>query len=373
MKKITVILSLLALVMISCQDQAPSNKYTINGTIVGAKSDKVYLNTLNDDRELIVIDSAQISEGKFTFEDTCSTLELVYLTTSQKGRPFVSLFLPPGVITVTADLSIPSNNTSIQGGEANNLLSAVNDKYQSFVVERNKLANEYRTAQQDKDESRMEEIVDEIEGKADALGAYLADSLKLLYNDNPATPHIILSYGENMGLEYEDFKGVYDLLSDNVKNSKYGLKLNEKLEKLAKVQVGAVAPDFTLNTPDGEPIKLSSLRGKYILLDFWASWCGPCRAENPNVVKAYNKYKGKKFDILGVSLDNDKEKWLKAIEDDKLTWHHVSDLKGWENEASQMYSVRGIPTNFLLDSEGKIVATNLRGEDLEKKLAELLP
>jgi thiol-disulfide isomerase/thioredoxin len=134
------------------------------------------------------------------------------------------------------------------------------------------------------------------------------------------------------------------------------------------------APDFTQTDPDGKPVKLSDFRGKYLLLDFWASWCGPCRAENPNVVKAYNQYKDKNFTILSVSLDKEdaREAWLAAIKKDGMPWNHVSDLKYWKNEASVLYTIQAIPDNFLLSPEGKIIARGLRGEALAAKLAELL-
>ena len=135
---------------------------------------------------------------------------------------------------------------------------------------------------------------------------------------------------------------------------------------------GAQAPDISAQTPDGKTVSLASLRGKYVLLDFWASWCTPCRAENPNVVKAWNKYKGKNFTILGVSLDDSKDSWVKAIEKDGLTWTHISDLKRWESVPARIYNVQGIPANFLIDPAGKIVSTNLRGAELDARLAELL-
>ncbi len=147
--------------------------------------------------------------------------------------------------------------------------------------------------------------------------------------------------------------------------------LNQLLKTSASFIAGAEAPDFTMNTPEGTPMKLSDLKGKVLLVDFWASWCGPCRRENPNVVAAYKKYHEKGFDVLGVSLDKTKDRWVQAIEKDGLMWHHVSDLKGWQNEAAKLYGVTSIPATVLLDAEGKIIARNLRGPQLEAKLMEI--
>jgi peroxiredoxin len=137
------------------------------------------------------------------------------------------------------------------------------------------------------------------------------------------------------------------------------------------VSVGQPAPEFTLNDPDGNPIAISSFRGKYLLIDFWASWCGPCRRENPNVVTVYNDFNDKGFEIIGVSLDRDREKWLGAIESDHLTWPHVSDLQYWDSAAGKLYGINSIPANVLVDRGGIIVARNLHGDDLRKKLQEL--
>lgn len=148
-------------------------------------------------------------------------------------------------------------------------------------------------------------------------------------------------------------------------------QIESQLKMSASFIVGMEAPDFTMNTPDGQSLALSHFKGKILLVDFWASWCGPCRRENPHVVEAYNKYHGKGFEVLGVSLDRTREPWLAAIEKDGLIWHHVSDLKGWQNEAAQLYGVSSIPHTVLLDREGKIIARNLRGQMLDDKLKEI--
>jgi peroxiredoxin len=147
--------------------------------------------------------------------------------------------------------------------------------------------------------------------------------------------------------------------------------MRKKVDLAGSFVIGAVAPDFSQKTPEGKLMSLSDLRGKVVLVDFWASWCGPCRRENPNVIKVYEKYKDKGFDVLGVSLDRSKAPWMKAIKKDKLPWNQISDLKGWQNEVAQLYSVRTIPQTILLDRKGRILAKNLRGADLEAKLAEI--
>ena len=214
---------------------------------------------------------------------------------------------------------------------------------------------------------KLEPRFDELEAAQKTIwGDYL--------KNNTSSPIALFVLNQYAGYDINvtEVEPLYNKLSKKLRKTPSGLDFAKKLELARKTAVGQIATEFTQPDVEGRNVSLTSYKGKYVLVDFWASWCGPCRAENPNVVKAYSKFRDKGFDILGVSLDEKKDKWQAAIQADNLPWTHVSDLKGWKNAAAEQYGIRAIPQNLLLDPKGMIIARNLRGEALERKLSEIL-
>ncbi len=334
---------------------------------------KAYL--LHREKGQNVVDSVVLSAGNFEFKgSTGGPAQALLLLDHQgiginslgPGSDVLNLYLENGSIQVMGTDSV--KKAKITGSKLNDdnvkLAAAVKPVMDKALT----LNNEYQKAT----EADRPKIAD----KFTALQAEQKIILKKYIQENPASFVSLDALRSFAGPspDYNEVMPLFNTLSAAIQNTDNGKNYKEALDKLKAIAVGAVAPDFTQNDPSGKPVSLSSFKGKYVLLDFWASWCGPCRQENPNVVKAYNQYKAKNFTVLGVSLDrpNGKDAWLKAIKDDGLTWNHVSDLKFWGNEAAALYGISSIPGNFLIDPTGKIIAKNLRGEELEQKLAQVL-
>ena len=234
------------------------------------------------------------------------------------------------------------------------------------------LIADYKRAKMENDQAKMESIRNSVDS---LQKGFQENTIKPFIEKNASTSPVALTLlvdyaGSN--INYKNINPLYQSLNAEYKALPSGKYLGERLAISQASQIGAPAIAFTQNDTLGKPVNLSDFKGKYVLVDFWASWCGPCRGENPNVVEAFNKYKNKNFTVLGVSFDQNKEKWLEAIHNDNLTWTHVSDLKYWDNAVGKLYGIQSIPQNILIDPNGVIIARNIRGEELQRTLAEVL-
>lgn len=362
MKKIIIYIAVIAL-LAAC---AKTPSFKITGEIKNQEG-TIYLTHVVDG-ERVKADSAELVEGKFTFMGTVNGPEYYRLTFKSNQYANIPIIIENSVINFQADMKNPAAN-EITGSASQDVLNKYNKLLIPFNEKADKILKHYSEAYEAKDDKKVEEILAEYEKNEDNKKAV---TMKFIKDNNKTFAAALLASQQRI----EDADKIDELvasLDPSLMDHNLVIGMKEKANALRKVAIGKMAPDFTMDDPEGNSITLSSLFGKgYILVDFWASWCGPCRGENPNVVIAYNKYHDKGFEILGVSYDDNKEKWLEAIEKDQLSWKHVSDLKAWGNLTQKLYCISGIPSNVLLDKEGKIIAKNLRGEALTEKLAELL-
>lgn len=314
--------------VLACSEEKKG--YVLDGEISDVKEGMVYLRKYQD-KTFVDADSAVITDGHFLFEGVCSEPLAYGLTTFKDSKRPLVFFLDNDKMQLR--MNEEAKELTITG-------SAVNDIY---------ARNASLTRQK----------------------GYSIDSLVTAHPASAVSAYFVVK-DFAWQLNLEEMKAIRAKFDPSLDGTMYVSQIDDFIRRMENVQVGTVAPDFTLPDVDGNPVSLSGLRGKYVLIDFWASWCPDCRKENPNIVAAWNKFKDRNFTILGVSLDRQRDPWLAAIEKDGLTWTHVSDLKDWKSDAAVLYAIRWIPMSFLIDPDGVILAVGLEGEALLQKLEEVL-
>lgn len=369
----------LALLAIACNDTSKKNDgYNIEGTATGVYNGvRAYLNVADERGYQIPQDTAVIMNGAFTFKGKVDEPTMWFLKVDNIQGSVPVMIENDAIKIVFNKDSIA--NSEVTGTKSNEDLANYNSDYKKLVSKRIKYNNDIRL-RSNTDSIENQRRSAEFNSLNEELKTYPFEFIKN-HPDSYFSLVLIQNLIKNNPDLSTEIEIAFEGLNPDIKSSINAqmirrdiVLLKKKNDALALLEIGGKAPDFTAPTPDGKKLSLNNIKGKATIIDFWASWCGPCRRENPNVVKVYNKYHGKGLEIISVSLDRpgQKEKWLKAIEDDKLTWHHVSNLNYFNDAVAKQYNIQAIPATFILDADGKIVAKGLRGQALEDKIAELL-
>ena len=345
--------------------KSSSDEALVKGQVKNMPDGDIYFIRSSDEEH---IDTVQVKDGKFEWKTKVQEPTVYMINFGANQQPaFMILESGETKISYVAD---SLNSIDIQGGKEQDLYNTFIKTCKPVFSSMDSLgqlavANEENVA-------LLQELQTEF-FKLDAVIKEKQINFVKANNESVAATFVAVNYlNEKMDKTAADAENMLSLLGPKARETFYGKRIAELLKQLKGTSVGQPAPDFTLNDPSGKAISLSAYKGKFVLIDFWASWCGPCRGENPNVVAAYEKYHGKGLEILAVSLDEQKDKWMSAIEKDGLSWTHVSDLQGWNSPAAALYGVQSIPANFLLDKEGKIIAKDLRGNALHETLEQVL-
>jgi peroxiredoxin len=367
------------LVLGSC-NTAPE-EYKINGELRGEVEDNtmVFLKKLDEANQPVEVDTSYTKAGMFEFSGTASLPELHYIFVD-KNKGYTAIIVENGDIDFSAQIDSLGFAT-IKGTPQNDIFSDYLDSSRELSQQARNIQMDLQEAQTSTEvgkEARIAALRDEMNELEEEYKSFELDYIK--NNPNGLISALLLDRAiANKALESTEIESLFNALTEDIKNSKAGKKVIENLQKTKDMEaaekntaVGAKAPNFSGPNPDGETIALKDVMGKATLIDFWAAWCRPCRAENPNIVAVYNKYHDKGFNVIGVSLDRTADAWKRAIADDGLVWNHISNIAYFDDAIAQLYNVNAIPAAFLLDENGVIVAKNLRGPALEQKVSELL-
>ena len=359
--------SLGLLLFFSCGGNGASTegKVQITGKIGNAPEGYVILSQFTDSRPK-VLDTLKVN-GKGEFSYDVEVTSPTFYELNLYDQRTVRLALLDEDVSVSYNFNEPSSLT-IEGSQDSKEMLKLEALMEEYQMKVNQLNEQYYEAMSKNDS----ETIKRIQQDAIALETEQAEKVKEMINSMGDSFASLAAVGLlNPKNDFPFLDELVTKLNETYPGTVSIMQMKQQLDEMRALSVGQVAPDFELPNPEGEMIKLSDLRGKYVLIDFWAAWCKPCREENPNVVRLYNEYKDKGFEVFGVSLDRSKEDWVKAIKDDGLTWTQVSDLKYFNSAAAELYKIDAIPATYMIDPDGKIIAKDLRGPSLENKLSEL--
>ena len=380
------------LFLFACKQQDSKN-FEVTGTVKNATANTIFLEEIHfDNTPPVIVDSAKLkANGSFELNTKAKEETIYDLRLGQTPYPFVTLINDAKKVTVTADLNSQQEPYTVKGSQAS---EALRDYLFTTGIKMRSIYNQDRLIDSIQKRKVKDSLINVYTSERTKAAKDFKDYTAEFINKSTSPVLTLFTLGSYQGIAdnpnfrlegftQPEFMDIINKTASKFPSSTVVASIKNSLQKQQQPQsqttagsslLNKPAPDFTLPDVNGKPVSLSSFKGKYVLVDFWASWCPPCRAENPNVVKVYNEFKDKNFTVLGVSLDRpgQKEAWVKAIKDDNLSWTHVSDLKFWDSQVVNLYGFDGIPYNVLVDPTGKVIGESLRGEELESKLRSVL-